>query len=150
MGGRWISGLVVAACLVGAAQAGKVYRWVDEAGKVHFGDRPLANDAEQVELRRQSAPAAPADSAHRKEKTRRLLRAWEEERRIEAEQKQAAKQKAQEREQRCHRARHELRDLEAGGLFYELDEQGERRYWSEAEVRAEQERWREEIARWCQ
>ncbi|MEC9340648.1 MAG: DUF4124 domain-containing protein, partial [Pseudomonadota bacterium] len=38
--------------LTGAAAAayGEVYRWVDEHGNVHFGDRPGGREAETVEL----------------------------------------------------------------------------------------------------
>jgi glutaredoxin len=36
----------------GAVSAGGVYKWVDEHGKVHFGDRPpLRNKAEEISIR---------------------------------------------------------------------------------------------------
>lgn len=60
--------LLTVALVVGVvatpAQADKVYRWVDEKGKVHYGDRP-AQGAEQLKLRRpgQAVPSAPADES---------------------------------------------------------------------------------------
>ena len=41
-----------------SAQAGKLYRWVDSNGKVHYGDAPPA-DAKQVETKKLSDTATP-------------------------------------------------------------------------------------------
>jgi hypothetical protein len=38
---------------------GKIYKWVDAQGRVHFGDAPSGNDSEQVKLRN-TAPAQGA------------------------------------------------------------------------------------------
>ena len=40
------------------ALAGNLYRWVDDAGKVHYGDTP-ANDARKVQEKKFDAPATP-------------------------------------------------------------------------------------------
>ena len=139
--------VVVSSPVVSMAE---VYRWVDENGKVHFGDRPPRGvQTESLDLPETGGgPPAPTDE-ERKAKTRRLLDAWEEERRIKKEQQaQAAADKAK-RKRRCSRARHELRDLQQGALFYELDEQGERRYLSDAELEQEKQKWREAIEYWC-
>jgi len=37
--------------------AGELYRWVDSAGNVHYGDAP-ANDAEQIQEKKFDAPAS--------------------------------------------------------------------------------------------
>ena len=53
---------LLAALLSGASTAtAEVYKWVDEDGRVHFGDRPQAEDAEAIELK----PAAPATTGAR-------------------------------------------------------------------------------------
>ncbi len=39
----------------------KVYKWTDEDGQVHFGDKP-ANGAEQVEVDTRNAISAPEDT----------------------------------------------------------------------------------------
>jgi hypothetical protein len=44
---------------VGMAQAQSAYRWVDQAGKVHYGDRPPPPDTvRELQERRIAAPAA--------------------------------------------------------------------------------------------
>jgi|GEM_PF-2279239 len=42
----------------------KVYKWTDANGQVHFGDKPVADDAEQIEVDTRNAISAPdaADS----------------------------------------------------------------------------------------
>lgn len=58
-------GLVLGAMIVGLAlapAAADVYRWVDEHGQVHFGDRPPADkDSERVKTR--PPPSAPTPAA---------------------------------------------------------------------------------------
>jgi glutaredoxin len=48
-------GLLLAA---GLALAQSTYRWVDQDGKVHYGDRPPAKNARELQERKYSAPAA--------------------------------------------------------------------------------------------
>lgn len=43
--------LGAALMLVSVAAAAEIYRWVDANGKVHYSDRPVANDAQSVEVR---------------------------------------------------------------------------------------------------
>ncbi|MBI1174080.1 MAG: DUF4124 domain-containing protein [Sideroxydans sp.] len=52
----WIFGLAM--LFLSAAHADGLYRWVDQAGKVHYGDVP-ANDAEQLQERKFDKPATP-------------------------------------------------------------------------------------------
>ena len=43
----------------------KVYKWTDANGQVHFGDKPVAGDAEQIEVDTRNAISAPEQSADR-------------------------------------------------------------------------------------
>lgn len=40
----------------------KVYKWTDANGQVHFGDKPVAKDAEQIEVDTRNAISAPETS----------------------------------------------------------------------------------------
>lgn len=140
--------ILVWLALISGAQA-EVYRWVDEEGAVHFGDRPTAN-AEPVRVPRSGTQQEPSDTqAQRQEKTRRLLHAWEEERRISAEQKAQEKEARETRRKSCLRAQNELLDLDNGGRIYELDEQGQRVYWDEERIESDKLRWQAIIDRDC-
>ncbi|HCS66046.1 MAG TPA: hypothetical protein DIW64_19325, partial [Cellvibrio sp.] len=41
----------------------KVYKWTDANGQVHFGDKPLASNAEQIEVDTRNAISAPEEAA---------------------------------------------------------------------------------------
>lgn len=41
----------------------KVYKWTDANGQVHFGDKPVASSAEQIEVDMRNAISAPEESA---------------------------------------------------------------------------------------
>jgi len=102
--------------------AAKVYRWVDENGKVHYTDSPKelptsgADEAEQVEIK---GPVRQAD-AHRDAQQRQKNARWFDQRSAEREkeaqqrekeQKKLAKQKQKKREA-CTKARNRLADTE--------------------------------------
>lgn len=40
----------------------KVYKWTDANGQVHFGDKPVAKDAEQIDVDTRNAISAPEKS----------------------------------------------------------------------------------------
>lgn len=42
----------------------KIYKWTDANGQVHFGDKPLSNNAEQIEVDTRNAISAPEETAH--------------------------------------------------------------------------------------
>jgi len=41
----------------------KVYKWTDANGQVHFGDKPVASGAEQIEVDTRKAISAPEETA---------------------------------------------------------------------------------------
>jgi hypothetical protein len=108
------------------------YRWTDEAGTVHFGDRPPAG-ADQVERLVLPGPV-PADpqAEGRRDRRDRLLEAWGRER---ADIEAAAERREAVREQRrirCERARREVTGLETAGRIYVREADGARSYLDDA------------------
>ena len=113
----------------------EVYRWVDEHGNVHFGDRPPGEQAEAVELDERALNVQEV-SGERLEQQKKILDAYAEERRVRKEQAEQAAAQAAERRQACHEVRDQLRQMRDGGfVWYELDTDGERVYLDETTVR---------------
>lgn len=57
--------LLLALLSAGTALAQSTYRWVDQDGKVHFGDRPpSANAAREVKERKVALPASEKQLSH--------------------------------------------------------------------------------------
>lgn len=131
-----------------------VYRWEDENGRVHFGDRPPASEtAEATTVETQNSPAsspASAPSASDREVTRqRLLDQYQKERDA---RKEAAQRKREEEERRafqCARARDQLRSYQTHPVLYELLPNGERRFLSDAERERTLAEAEQAVAHWC-
>lgn len=55
-----LAALLLAALVPGVAADGRIYRWVDAQGRVHYGDQP-ARGASEVRVPRVDASGSPAD-----------------------------------------------------------------------------------------
>jgi hypothetical protein len=137
----------------------QVYKWVDENGVTHYGERPPQNQkAQTVGTKPAIAPttvpatapapdspsAKPPDSGDLQQKNIEFQR-----RRIERERKaeQELKQ-AEDKRKRCNLARDDLKQAEGMDL-YELNDKGERIFLDEAKRKAEIEQLRHRIEQFC-
>jgi hypothetical protein len=123
----------LAVLLAAATAHAQVYRWVDEQGKVHYGERPPSGaKAAPVENRLATPPGAPAPKAapDASQQERDFQR-----RRMEREQQEAREQKAAAKaRQQCERERARLAQLRnVRRIQSGVDEKGNLRYMSEAE-----------------
>lgn len=132
-----------------------VYRWLDEQGRVQFGDRPPAHrQVEQIELK--VPPSAPGNTStpeqtlqQRREVQQKMLDAYRDEReqRQQRRQKRAAEQARRKRA--CVEARDRLRLYQSSGALYELEPDGSRRFLSAEQYEAALVRARKRVAQRC-
>lgn len=110
----------------------KVYKWVDENGKVHFSDRPVDDKSEVVKM--ESGPSkVRVDEAKRRAKAMKNLnenqneKLWHE---TEEKAKQEAKLEAgkEENQKACKEARRLVLVYSGRGVIYVTDEDGKRKY----------------------
>ncbi len=118
-------------CLLAFSASAEVYKWTDAEGRVHFGDKPPDQNAESVTIRGRAKDDAETDQPEvtqdeRAAKQRRLLNAFEEERRINREHKEEARKEKLKRQQNCAEARGELENLLTHNRIYEFDKNGNR------------------------
>lgn len=122
-----MKGLLILLCFLVTpiAQAG-TYRWVDENGQTHFGDRPPANTASDEVTLKASAPSSDEAVRQRKQRVNEFLEQTERERaeRNKAEAEQEAK--AAKHEARCQALRARLKYLKRVAGIYRLNNEGER------------------------
>ncbi len=113
----------------------QVYKWVDDKGVTHYGERPpQGKKAEKVEQRLANPEPAPGAAAQPN---------WKEQdlefrkRRIETEQTEAKdKQRETSQRQTCNQARDQLAQMKSARRLYRLDEKGERVFQSDDERNA--------------
>lgn len=129
----------------------EIYRWTDENGRVHYGERPPHDTAEQIQLPRGAAPAAtPApNDAERRARQQRMLDAFSHKREQKKAQKARDEQERQRLAQDCERIKRHWQDLNYGGPIYHEDPDGGRRYLDEAERAAELDALRPEYRNAC-
>ena len=146
--------LFLAFLMAGLCQ-GEIYKWVDENGKVHFSQTPPNDEAEKIDVGN-SSEALPATNNNvdqipsSVDNQKRYSDYLEQERLERKEKREAKKQKKAELRSKCHNARAELSDMNQGGiLYYELDENGERKFVEDKRVEAKKDQLRNYLKRNC-
>jgi hypothetical protein len=112
-----------------------VYKWVDENGKIHYGDQPKTSQP-AVEMKVDAAAPTPSysgDELSREEKRERLLQSMEEDRADKQEMREKQKAVKEKNRQRCNRYRDQMRHYERASSLYKLDKDGNRVYMSDGE-----------------
>lgn len=141
---------VVGAVLLGAAApapAADVYKWVDEDGKVHFGDRPQGGNAEVMTVRPAAVPSGGGRARH--ERTERLLESLKSEREERRDAYAAAEAEKRERKQKCTVAKAELSRRESAAHLFYRDADGNKRVIDGEEYEAAIQEARDAVAHWC-
>lgn len=124
------------------AASAQIYKWVDEKGRVHYGEKPPAG-AKPSTVKAPPQPGAPAKGEDLQSKEIEFRQRQVQ--REQDEQKQA-RDKAR-REALCNNAKERLAIAEQAALFRR--EKGERVFLSDAEREAEIARRRAAVAQHC-
>lgn len=143
--GVWLS------LAVGQLQA-EVYRWVDENGKVHFGDRPPTGQKTDTLDLPKVAPESEAPHVSEEEsklRQKKLVRMLEEERLAKEEAKREVAQKAEEKAKYCERFKNRLTYLDRYTHIYNEREDGTREYMSDDEMDAYRARIKAQYRKEC-
>lgn len=130
------------------AEAG-IYKWVDEQGRVHYGDKPTSTTADEINVKDQPAPQQPGLAASRKEKQQRFLRAREDERKEKQQALAEEKQKRAEAKRNCEQAERDYKKYHYAGSIYEKRKDGEREYLSASQREAYEASLAAKIKKWC-
>jgi hypothetical protein len=126
-----------------------IYRWVDDQGRTHFGDRPSPQVASQKLQTESASGEAGASTQERQQRIKTFI----EQKQRERERQQAARAKAEQSEAKqikyCKKLRSRLKYMESISTFYDLNEQGERVFVSEAENTKIRERFAAKVRAAC-
>jgi len=128
-----------------------VYKWVDENGKVHYGDQPKTSEP-AVEMKVDDAAPTPSysdDELSREEKRERLLQSMEEDRADKQEMREKQKAEKEKNRQKCNRYRDQMRHYERASSLYKLDKDGNRVYMSDGERARATKNLQSNIKKYC-
>ena len=95
----------------------EVYKWIDENGKIVYGDKPTSSDAEQIKIKK--TPVQDPLVQERYEKQNKLLDIMKQERDEKNALKKEEKKKKDEQNKMCTDARKELKKIKEARYLYE-------------------------------
>ena len=126
-----------------------VYKWVDENGKVHYGDKPISSTADEIKLKKNSKSGTHSEPANRKDLQQRFLRARKEDRAEKDKARKEAKRERAEKKIKCASAKKEYDKYRYAGSIYNKGKDGEREYMSVKERAAYERSLSDTVKRWC-
>ena len=145
-----VSVIVLHICQAPFAAEGtsEIYKWVDEDGTVHFGDRPADNTVEKIIIK--NPAGSDEEYQNQMQKQYKLLEVYGEERHEQKEQKEKKKKDQVNRQNNCKVAKKYLEDLRTAGFLYEdTDDPFNPRVLSFEERATETARAEDSVKRWC-
>lgn len=126
-----------------------VYRWVDEDGAVHFGDRPAnKQSAEKIEIKA-DAVTNNQSQGNRLRKQQHLLSVMDEERKINKQKQAKEKKDKQVVIANCKRAQKALNDYLRSSVLFDIDKSGNKLYLPDQVREEEIKKAREAVKYWC-
>ncbi len=150
-GWRWLLALalgIASMAILHAGLAAGVYRWLDEDGNVHYGDKPPSKE-ESTLIEINSAPAPRPEDVERRVKTQRLLDALESQREREKHETAQARAEKARQQGNCQSARRQVELYQRANNISRLGPEGERIYLSDEERGQALDRARTLVGQWC-
>ena len=144
--------LFSAALAFAAASFAQQYKWVDQNGKIQYGDTPPAG-AKATPLRPPSGPSSSAAPEGKKD-AKKLSPEQAFQKRQKEEQERSAKadkerKEAETRRVNCEQAQASLRTLQSGQRVSTTNAAGERIYMEDSQVAVQIERAQKTVSEWC-
>ncbi len=139
--------LLVTGLLVSMNVAAEIYKCTDAKGKVHYGDKPCKG--ESIIFTPKTGSKVDENADERREKTERLLRAYQEEHAEEKQQATELKAEKERRKKNCSRARIRYQQMTRARRFYRVDKNGDYIDYTDEERATALDREKAAIEKWC-
>lgn len=131
--------------LLPALASAEIYRWVDGNGQVHFGQRPGSAAAEAVTV----APQVIERDAATREREARSQRFYDARREEQSRATAQAAERSAAQARECSEWRNRLAQIPEGRRYFKPEANGQRSYYSDAELDAARRELRNRLAQRC-
>ena len=126
----------------------EVYKWTDENGKTVYGDKPLSENADLVEINKK--PVADKGYQQRVEKQKKLLDVMQDERDEKLAKEKKEQEKKEKQQQQCAKLKKKLSKAKKASLLYEkTDDPDNPRIYTDEERKAEEKKYEKYIRENC-
>jgi len=140
---------VVLLCLSPLSFASKIYKWTDSEGNTHYGERPPNQRSTQIKVPKSPTHTPTPLPVNQQEATNKLLDAFAKERKDKKEAENKAAADKEHRDKNCSQAKRRVISLKLGGRQYEITDQGERRFLSDADIQTRLAEAQKTVNQWC-
>ena len=126
----------------------EVYKWIDENGKTVYGDKPVSENANVIEIKKQPT----TDKAYQKriEKQQKLLDVMQDERTEKQASQKQEQTKKEKQQQQCAKLRNQLQEAKNASFIYEdTDDPDNPRIYSDKERQVEMSKYEKYIKENC-
>jgi len=125
----------------------EIYKWVDEQGVIHYGDKPVNNSKEMdVNISKQGHIKI---NNKREQKRQKLLESYADDQQREEKEKEKSKKKKKKLERSCVQSKDMLKQYERARSLYNLNKEGERVTISSEERLRKTNNLRNKINKYC-
>jgi hypothetical protein len=140
----------MAALALAAAALAQQYKWIDENGRVRYGDTPPPG-VKATPIRGPSGPAPAAATKGEKDKLspEAAFRKRQEDAAKDREKQAQSEEQLALKKENCARAQESVRQLESGQRIARTDSKGERYYLEDADIAKELARSRQAMQQAC-
>ena len=143
-----IIGILITIFLSNVCHA-EIYKWTDEYGRVHYGEKPASETTEKIEIKSSTPSRDSGIDEDRKEKQRKLLEVLEGERQEKEQIKAEELKQKRDIDRKCAELKDYHKTLKEVNLLYDLDEQGNRKFLSEKDHKKEIAEVEETMEKYC-
>ena len=154
--------LLLSVCLLALSfqTSAEIYKWVDENGQVHFGDRVPENKAgEKMDIPETTNASKPTSAGDRaaeqkrmsdyRERQKKLLDVWDKERSVKKKKEEKRKKEKEKLALKCEKAKNRRKYAERAQRMYKENKDGTRTYLSEAQRKEAEKKLNDYIASVC-
>ncbi len=130
------------------SQAGEIYKWTDEAGNVHYTDKPVGNPPERINITSRRTDNTQVQARVQSRLNRQAEKAEAEKEAADGSQ-DGDVESAAERSQKCDTYKDRLSNFVRSRRLYREDDDGERSYLDENEMQAAREKVQGQVEKYC-
>lgn len=95
----------------------EVYKWIDEDGKVVYGDKPKSDNAAEIKIKKKPKP--DKNTQERVQKQQKLLKVMQEEREEKIALKKEEQEKKKQQQKKCAEVQEKLTEIKNASFLYE-------------------------------
>jgi len=126
----------------------EIYKWKDDKGKTHYGDKPVAS-SEKMGIKEEASTRRSISDSTREDRRKKLMETFDLERK-EKKKELAKKRKKKDRlDAQCGSAKDRLRRYNRAGRLYDVDKNGERTYLPDNVRQTEINKLQNKIKKYC-